>query len=387
MISRRSFLQMSLMTVGLSSTELAFAGDDDVIPLLNNRADFANAWTNIDVGLGLSTFVAPSLKDEHVQALSLITIRHPLEVDNFFQEKVGSPFITWFNSVAGRLPYWSRKKILGDDAQTNLYKFWSSYTEFRKPTMLEFITYMAVFINEAGGNLKSVDEQVNPLTNPNHPGISYLFDAFEVASPTGRWRKKSYNGFLNQNCLQLFDDLSFTNTFRSEPYANVLAGTNNTIWRGEKYPTANFPVSADPRVTGIILECDFYKFRGRGLIQTTWRENYRTLVRFIKSYRGASPVLIRFRDSWKGSSDDEVLTNSSNADWDDIFAEPCRDVLTYAVWSHASSVRYVPLSKLADVVNGTSRGSIAFFGDRLGGIGYGERLKAKVGSMLESMLG
>jgi hypothetical protein len=384
MIGRRTFLQLSSIIFDLESLGLALGAEDDVIPSLNNKADFANAWVNIDIGLGLAPFVAPPIKDEYIQLLSGSKIRHVQDIDQFFRKTAGLDFIKWLNSMP-KLAYWDDQKIVGSDAQENLQSFWKSYIAARTPTMLEFLTYMPVFITEIGGDLKSSTERVNRLNNSTYPGIAYLFDTVELTSPTGRWRKKSYNGGLNRSCLQLFNDRLFIETFKSEAYADKLSGTKDALWNGDVYPARTFSTSDDPRITGIILECDFFKFRGRGLIQTTWRTNYLSVVTFVKNYRGNSNVITRFKDLWKTVPEEDILTASSNADWDNIFSEPSRDVLTYAVLCHARDGKYVPLSTLPDVVNGTSVGSVALFGDRLGGTGYGQRLKARVSTLCQAL--
>jgi hypothetical protein len=385
MATRRSFL--NLMGAGffaLLECE-AFAAEVDEIPQLENRADFSGAWENLEVGSGLAPYIAPTLKPEYVRALSAIQISSSAQISKYFQEKTGKDFIDWFNASVSGGPIWKDKKITGDDKGANFARFWDSYVILSKPTMLEFVTYMAVFINEVGGNLKPFSEHVNSLTHSLHPGIAYLFDSIEMASPTGRWKKKSYNGGANKTCFELFQNARFVEQFKSLRFADVLGRTSDPVWGGTIYPKSNYPYSASQQEAGIILECDFYKYRGRGLIQTTWRKNYEPLVDFIRQYNGRSDVLKSFQISWAKLSKDDILTLSSNKDWEAIFEDPTRDILTYAVWVHAKGGNYMPLAKQADDVNGTGKGSIAQFGDRLGGLGYGQRLLARVSSTCDAL--
>ena len=84
-------------------------------------------------------------------------------------------------------------------------------------------------------------------------------------------------------------------------------------------------------------------------------------------------------------SKDDILTLSATSDWDAIFDDPTRDVLTYAVLVHAKAGDYIPLAKSAAEINGTGKGSIARFGDRLGGLGYGQRLQGRVSAICEAL--
>jgi len=44
-------------------------------------------------------------------------------------------------------------------------------------------------------------------------------------------------------------------------------------------------------VNGFIMEADFYKFRGRGVIQTTGRGDYTVLIKYILQNAAALPAL------------------------------------------------------------------------------------------------
>ena len=49
------------------------------------------------------------------------------------------------------------------------------------------------------------------------------------------------------------------------------------------------------------MQADFYKFRGRGVIQTTSRDAYLAVVKFIQGYTGTNTVLIDFKQRWSSS--------------------------------------------------------------------------------------
>ncbi|MER8388349.1 hypothetical protein NKH14_23015 [Mesorhizobium sp. M1380] len=240
---------------------------------------------------------------------------------------------------------------------------------------------MSVFINEVEGRLVNRSEATG---TKDHLGISYLFDVVERTDPkTGRvWRKQSYNvGALNRSAGLLFSDALFNKAHGSLALGSQLANTKDPVWYGSRYPVEIFAVSQKQSEVGYILEADFYKFRGRGLIQTTWRENYKKIIRFIKSYKGTSEVINEYKEQWSALSDDDACTVSTNSDWDSLFGDSGKAVLCEAIRIHANQGKYLPLASATDELNGTHKGSLVFIGNSIGGNGYGQRLKGRVRQM------
>ena len=108
-------------------------------------------------------------------------------------------------------------------------------------SLMEFLTYMSVFINECNGNLANQSERFGNIA---HPGISYLFDSFEVKSANGHvWRKKSYN--QNMSCFDLFHDQRFISAHSGLPLSDKLANTTDDVWRGASFPKDAYPTGGD----------------------------------------------------------------------------------------------------------------------------------------------
>jgi hypothetical protein len=76
------------------------------------------------------------------------------------------------------------------------------------------------------------------------------------------------------------------------------------------------------------------------------------------------------------------LTVSTNADWDALFEDNGRYILCVAVDEHAKAGNYLSLSRDTIAVNGKAAGSISLMGERIGGRGYGQKLKDRTRQIL-----
>lgn len=374
---RRTFLLgMSLLPISHSFAQ----SDSDaslvaaIAPLESNTADFSQSWELVSGDDTILVAADNDIPDGYAESFGNEQFSKFADIASFFQKVTGDDFINFFNSQIAGKGFWAGKRIGGVGVQDNFAAYWKTVLATGPITAMHFIAYMSVFINEIEGNLVSKTEGFG---SKGHPGIAYLFDTVAMSSANGRrWRKKSYNA--NRTLLDLLNDDLFLSSRKDLRFAQDLQQTNDPIWAGDAYPQSTFPTSGDIATTGIILEGDFFKFRGRGLIQTTWRSNYERLAQYVTQNSNASAAVAAFHNRLPGLSPGDMCTVSTNSDWDKLFADPERAVLAAAVRIHAKAGKYLPLAVTSADLNGGSTGSIRVMGDRIGGGGYGGNLKARV---------
>lgn len=111
-------------------------------------------------------------------------------------------------------------------------------------TVPQFVAFFSIFYNETGGSFRPVAE---------YGGPAYCFG---TTMPGGR-TKASYNRKPNRLAG---DQLLESGVIQQRD----VAMWNGTIW----------PALAPIEQRTAAEQCDFYKFRGHGYIQTTWRPAY-----------------------------------------------------------------------------------------------------------------
>ncbi|WP_425228819.1 hypothetical protein [Sphingomonas sp.] len=368
------------------SDQNAAAASPGEPPQVAGFADFAGAWSpNTEDSVTL--FAAePDIATGIAELFGSIRFARYAEIESYFQRKTQASYIDWFNRTLAGRGDWRGRRIGGEAASSNFELFWTQYLQQQPVTLLEFIAYMSIFTNECGGNLISKTEVFGNF--PGHPGISYLFDRIRITRNGRIWSKRSYNGGGNRTAKSLFNDAKFNQAHGGRVLAERLRGSTDAVWAGVNYPQSLFPVSGQDTVSGYLLETDFFKFRGRGLIQTTWRENYSKLVRYIQAYNGTSSVVREYRERWSHMAADDVCTISSNADWDRLFADTERVILCHAVKRHADDGGYFPLARSSVGINASAdhRGSIGCMGLRIGGgRDYAATFKGRVRTTCEAL--
>ncbi|MCW3070460.1 MAG: hypothetical protein JWO44_350 [Bacteroidetes bacterium] len=241
------------------------------------------------------------------------------DLNSFFMKKKGTDFITWFNANLAQKNYWgaagggqSVKMATDADAPNRFNQLWDQIPVlFGTPSinLLQFISLMSIVNNETGGSIKPVTERVGNAANP---ALAYAFNKIPGI-------KRSYNTLdTNITAYDLFHNADYITQFGKLPMGAQLANTTNVAFKGETWP-AGINTATDPAVNGFVIEADFFKFRGRGFIQTTNRGNYKALVNFVLGYKGTNPLVLQYQKKWAGSTADKIATISTNADWDALF--------------------------------------------------------------------
>jgi hypothetical protein len=204
--------------------------------------------------------------------------------------------------------------------------------------------------NETGGKYIPLSEGSNKPTS-TIPGIAYEFNAGS---------KKSYNTLAgNKTAYQCFNDPVYIAAHGTKPLVSILRNTNDSRWNGTTFPVGFSGLSvADEtsdsgKANGFLIEADFFKFRGRGFIQTTSRPNYKDLVKFVLNYTGSDQPVLSVKNQWSkyNGNLDAILTSSTNAQWDLLFNQKNFIIANYAVYVHARTNGYFPINTNQSTVN------------------------------------
>lgn len=294
-------------------------------------------------------------------------------IDQYFSGHGATGFIDWFNSNLANRGTWAGKSI-GSGAQANFQAIWDRIPEIfgsSQINLLQFVSLMSIFINEVGGTLGPISEKVGMK---GHPGLAYAFDNIPEIPKT------SYNdGGSNWTAYQCFRDPDFIDAHGRKALGDTLRNTDDARWSGHAYPDG-VATDVNPAITGFVMEADFYKFRGRGMIQTTWRAAYKRLIDFVQSYSGTQAEIVSRKQAWAGMSLDKAANISANADWDALFMKTDLEIPCVAIAQHSSqSGNYLNLSGDVNVLNGQASGSIWGMGKRIsGGTKYANLFRSRV---------
>ena len=319
------------------------------------------------------------LSASQAAAAAAVSLAKGQDIVEFFQKKVNAHFIDWFNAkCAGQGP-WSGKAIRSTpDVKKRFTEIWDHIPLMfgtSPVNLLQFSALMSILIIEAGAELLPVSELCG---HEGYPGLAYAFSSIPRV-------KQSYNSCKgNKPAGDLFfDDPHFWEAHGQRPLAELVRAMPDVreLWNSEFYPQHLFPASTDPLHSGFIQEADFYKFRGRGFIQLTWRANYKRIVEYVQSYDGENETVSRYKSKWRGKDADAVCSASSNEDWDTLFQDselviPCRAIGLH----NEASGHYLRLAANAEILNAThTDGSFYNMGLRInGGKAYAALFRERV---------
>ncbi|MBL8217021.1 MAG: hypothetical protein JNK87_40250 [Bryobacterales bacterium] len=304
------------------------------------------------------------LTDSVLSRFSSARFEFAEDISSYFGQRKGTHYLAWFNQTVADKSAWKGKKVLDTPAnRVGFHQFWNNIPLlFDGPaSMVQFAALMGIISNETSGSFTPISERSGIA---GHPGISYLFNAIPGL-------KRSYNTLSgNKTAYDCFHDAVFIQTHGALPLADRLTRTADDRWRRDAYPQTEFPTRLAAAECGFILETDFVKFRGRGLIQTTGRANYLRLIRWIQTYNGENSTIDFYRTNWRDRDPDEVATESTNEDWDRLFQQSDLEVACRAIQIHSeSSSRYLNLGTTAAVLNAPkeTKGSLRHMGWRISG--------------------
>jgi hypothetical protein len=269
------------VAVGTKTTLGAAAGPEEDA---GARSEATSSLAGATPHLGLASVTAirstqsispRALDQTAVDACTSIAFRGSAEISDFFAGQGG--FFAWYNETLARHPAFAhRSRIRSTPLMRERFDdFWDQIPAIsgkQEISGLQFCALASVAIQETGGDFWANPERVG---NAEHPGLAYAFDQIPGL-------KASYNTLEgNQPALKLFNDAIFRKAHGHRPGA-IQPGKVDQKWEGDTWPVG-VPVKVDPEVNGFIMQADFYKFRGRGVIQTTGRSNYKALINFLLS--------------------------------------------------------------------------------------------------------
>jgi hypothetical protein len=384
--STTSLVSSLLPAPGATTTKAVTVGTKTIagaiaIPAHTDVSQLDNTVTLVDK-LALQPSPTASVFDATTVARCAgTTLSGAADINALFQPAGG--FFKWYNqTMSGKAAFTHRGAARNDsDINAHFNRFWDllSVAFGKDPiSFVEFCALMAINLEETTGNLTAAPEEVNGMHSVP-PGLAYAFNAIPGL-------KQSYNKASNRTAFECFNDQDFLAAHRALPGAdrvlNRLGGID-PAWGSGFWPRG-FDATPDATVNGFVMQADFYKFRGRGVIQTTWRADYKAILSYILAADfTAHPDLAAQRQTWTDRAGalggdaqlEAILTKSRTEEWDQIFLNPL--ILAQGVSiDNLAKGSYLSLAHNVDVLSADARteGSLLHMAARINGGEYPTRV-------------
>ncbi|QNK64551.1 hypothetical protein H7F33_08760 [Pedobacter sp. PAMC26386] len=317
------------------------------------------------------------------------------DIDSFFMGKTGASFNTFFANQIGNKEFWTGTNITADALRsTRFMNIWDnvantfSITNFN---LIQFLCLQSAIVNETGGLMNIPSEGTNLK---DHNGLKYTYSDIPSGYITGYPGKGSYNvAPLNRLAFDLFNNPDFNTAHDGLTGASLYKNTSNVDWKGQVYPITE----TAPNNLPYVAQADFHKFRGRGYIQLTWRNNYLPTIDFILKYTGTNPIILKHQAVWTAGLGTPVssltaaqyqalkskaATISTNEGWDELFQNTNSIIALKSLSLHGSG--QVLMNVKTDLPT-TCKSSILAYGTSLNGSAYGQKLFSRVMQVLNKI--
>ncbi len=285
-----------------------------------------------------------------LQSVKNEKLKNSTDINAFIKKATNyNDFPTWFNTVMVGNGTFFNQKISSknwSDLWDNIISIeWGEKYGTGGINILEFLCINSIIYKEVGGKYMSKSEIINSINNAI-PGIAYTYNKING-------KKATYNKHPNKTASILFNDNNYIQANSNKLFSKDprVLRSNNLSWVGGTFPVEIFANDKNQALRGdpetFINQADFYKFRGRGYIQSTWRTAYRDVTNFVLNYSGSDTLVNKYKGLWSNApynlNVEKILTTSSTEDWDELFTS--FNICAASMKSHAigaGDYQYIP---------------------------------------------